>query len=55
MVAKANLIVEHNRINAIKVMQCPERGLLCWCPAHVEISMECRELILGAVREKGLA
>ena len=55
LVAKANLIVRHNRINSIKVMDCPDRGLLVWTPPHVHISMECRELIKDAVRERGLA
>lgn len=52
MVAKVNVIVRHNRINSIKVMDCPDRGLLCWPPSSVHLSMECREVIREAVREK---
>ncbi|WPZ21624.1 hypothetical protein T7987_15890 [Sulfitobacter faviae] len=55
MVAKANVIMRHNRINSIKVMDCPDRGLVLWTPSSVRLSMECREMITDAVREKGLA
>lgn len=55
MVAKVNVVVRHNRINSIKVMDCPERGLICWPPSGVHLSMECCEMILEGVREKGLA
>lgn len=50
MVAKANVMVRHNRINSIKVMECPERGLICWPPSGVHLSMECLEAIREAVR-----
>ena len=55
MVAKVNIIVQHIRINSIKVVDCPERGLLCWPPSGVRLSMESREAIIDAVRERGLA
>jgi hypothetical protein len=54
MVAKVNLIVQHNRINSIKVVDCPKRGLICWPPSGVHLSMESREAIRDAVRERGL-
>lgn len=55
LVARANLIVQHNKINSIKVMDCPERGLLCWPPSGVRLSAESRMAILDAVKERGLA
>lgn len=50
MVAKVNVVVRHNRINSIKVLDCPSRGLICLPPSGVHLSMECREAIREAVR-----
>ena len=53
LVAKVNLIIQHNRINGIKVVRCPSRGLLAWPPSSVHLSMEFKELILNQVEEFG--
>lgn len=55
LVAKVNVIIRHNRINGIKVMLCRTRGLLVWPPSSVDISMECRDLIVEQVKAKGFA
>ena len=55
LVAKVNVVIRHTRINSIKVMDCPDRGLLCWPPSGVRLSMECQEIILEAVKQRGLA
>ncbi len=52
MVAKVNLIIQHNRINGIKVVRCPSRGLLVWPPAGVDLSKECKALVVDTVAER---
>ena len=54
LVATANMIIHHNRINGIKVVDCPSRGLLVLAPSSVKISMECKEMIMEVVKQQEL-
>jgi len=51
-VAVCDLMVSHFVIKGIKIMRCPERGLICWAPAGVRLSMEGREMLQNAVKER---
>ena len=44
-VAKFAAQLDHFIIYQMKLMECPERGLIVWSPSQIRLSMEGREMI----------
>lgn len=52
LVAKFTAQLDHFKIFEMKLMDCPDRGMIVWAPSQVRLSVEGREAIMRGVMRK---
>ena len=52
LVAKFTAQLDHFKIFQMKLLDCPDRGMIVWAPSAIQLSMEGREAIMRGVMRK---